>query len=324
MDEDRKRLSEQEALAILRHNAGFRDAREWISLAQEHYFERVDAETIDRCPDCRARERSYFGQYIYYSCLARLWSCTNCCLIWSDLRLPETTVADHFDRTYAESPYYKNSQRILARLRQLVADVAPRSGTVLDIGGGLGHLLARVSWARPDLHCVHNDLSEWKCDHARQKFDLDAVAGGLERLRQLEESFDILILSDVLYYFQSLEAAWSTFDGLLSERGRLMIRVPNLTPIISALQRWYRLLSSELGFRQTTVPFFNPEHLYLFSRRYLRGRLQALGFSQLALLPSPLRGTGFVGAGYYQLARMPSRILDDFVATPSMIVLAGR
>lgn len=71
---------------------------------------------------------------------------------------------------------------------------------VLDIGGAKGHLLTALRVRRPDLRLVLNDLSEDACNYAAQNYGLNTVCGDVKALRMSSTRYDVIIMSDVIYY----------------------------------------------------------------------------------------------------------------------------
>jgi hypothetical protein len=201
---------------------------------------------------------------------------------------------------------------------------------VIDIGGAKGHLLAAVQARRPDLDLTLSDISEKACVHAERAYGLRAVRGSAAEVADLGERFDVVLMIDVLYYEPDIRGVWRAVDRLAGERSTVIIRVPNRLGLISLQGHLRRLLlSRERREAQTSLGAFNPEHIYVFSRRYLRSRLQGMGYSHVDFVPSPLlRLPGvhsFVGAASHRAAALLHRVtLGAAVATPCVIAVARR
>ena len=112
---------------------------------------------------------------------------------------------------------------------------------------------------------------------------------------------------DVIYYETHLNNLWRLLQVLVKKRGDVILRVPNKLPLIRATQ-WLReraASAEELAMR-AHIPFFNPEHLYVFTRGYLLRRLRSLGFLGVVTLPSELvlkSRRSFTRVVYYYIAR---------------------
>lgn len=99
-------------------------------------------------------------------------------------------------------------------------------------------------------------------------------------------------MSDVIYYEPEVQRLWGLLFHLVSNAGVVIIRVPTLVALIklSGILRRFGM-SRQAQSMQSGVPFFNPEHLYVFSRRYLSMRLHGLGFTRFKAMPSALLGS---------------------------------
>lgn len=324
-------MQEQEIamIDVLRLNKGFNDPARWVAYATKHKFKRVKAEKLETCPDCGARKNALVGQYIYYSTLAELRACVNCGLLYSDTRIDPNVIHRHFELAYKDENYFTNQRRrIFGQITGLVDEAAASGASVLDIGGAKGHLLALVKQRRPDLKLVLNDLSTAACSFAEAEYGLKTICGDVKTLQGLSRSFDVVIMSDVIYYEPEIQRLWDVLSQLVSNGGIVIIRVPNLVALIKLGGTQRRLgTSRQAQAMQTEVPFLNPEHLYVFSRGYLSRRLQGLGFNRFKAMPSALLGSlDYTRYGlYYALAKLIWRCSwGQMIMTPSMIVVAVR
>jgi SAM-dependent methyltransferase len=275
--------------AVLRGNVGFDDPERWLDKALAGGFTRVEAIPRPVCPDCGGAAAEQLGQYVYYSTLMRLRGCGQCGLFWSDALLPAEIVRRHFEVTYKDRAYFVKQRRLVFDdLVRRVSRRQPGKGTVLDIGGAQGDLMAAVQRARPDLQvCVH-DLSAAATEYAARHFGVETLHGDIASLAQLDRQFDVVVLSDVLYYEPCITAAWDAIGRLVAPGGAVLLRLPNRLPLIrlAALARRLRPRGTPAAL-QDDIAFYNPEHLYVLSRRYLARRLSALGFRQVRFETSP-------------------------------------
>lgn len=326
-------MSRDAALAILTHNLGFEFPEEWVNYATTHSFARVRATAIPLCPDCGAPPTGQLGQYVYYSTLLRLRVCGACGLIWADAHLDPEVVAAHFEGTYKSREYFLRARSWI--FRHLVAELdrlTPTGASVLDVGGAQGDLMHQLQRRRPDIRAVVQDLSEGSLRHAEEEFGLETLQGSLGALQSHAACYDVVVLSDVLYYEPRLADFWQVLPRLVSPGGAVVIRVPNKLLLIRLLLAWSRLRQLAGPHRlETRVRYFNPEHIYLLTRRYLASRLQRLGFDEVRVLPSPpllssasgwrqLLGRVLFGSAELLGAVSGGRL----VLTPSMVVVGRR
>lgn len=83
----------QRMLEVLRHNRGFSEYEKWLDYGLRNSFKYVDAQTLERCPDCSSSSYQKLGQYVYYSTLIGLRTCSDCGLVYSDTHIDPALVA---------------------------------------------------------------------------------------------------------------------------------------------------------------------------------------------------------------------------------------
>jgi 2-polyprenyl-3-methyl-5-hydroxy-6-metoxy-1,4-benzoquinol methylase len=317
-------------LEILRSNVGFTDPTLWVEYARRHGFQRVRAAQLQRCPDCGASDSEKIGQYVYYSTLMALRLCESCGLAYSDTRLDNEVVAQHYEEAYKSDEYFRERRHIYGHLVGLVARYAPHGGSVLDIGGATGDFMAEVQRRRPDLAILVNDRSQTACAWATSRYGFRTVCGTIPRLRRIKEQFDVVILNDVLYYEPDLSQTWSVLSQLTMPNGTIIIRVPNRLRLIRLAEALASLVRRERT-RQLAdrIRFFNPESLFVFSQSLLRRRLRETGFGWVRAVPSPFltfRGVrGTLGSLYYVVCKILYVLsFGRFILTPSFVVIGRR
>jgi SAM-dependent methyltransferase len=103
----------------------------------------------------------------------------------------------------------------------------PKSGRVLEVGCGLGHLL---TWLTDRYRVVGTDINAWALEQARRNvpggefFELSA-----EDMSPLESaSFQVVIAKHVVEHLPHPEAALAEFSRLLAPGGLLLLATPNL------------------------------------------------------------------------------------------------
>jgi SAM-dependent methyltransferase len=141
---------------------------------------------------------------------------------------------------------------------------------------------------RPDITAVVHDLSAGSTRFAEEQFGLSTITGDLSTLETHNSRYDVIVLSDVLYYEPRIANLWRVLSQLLAPGGSIVIRVPNKLLLIrthQAFVRFARLFGKATV--QDGVRYFNPEHVYVLSRRYLTRRLAKLGFTDIRVVPSP-------------------------------------
>jgi SAM-dependent methyltransferase len=316
-------------LEILRGNVGFDQPEAWVDFGLAHAFKVVQATRVSACPECGTVGVPELTRYVYYSTLHRLRECPKCGLIYADARIDPRLVQHHFEATYKDEEYFRRQRgAIFAQIAALVDRYAPRGGRVIDVGGAKGHLMAETRRRRPDLECTVNDLSRASCDWAAATYGFRALCGPISRLVDEPAPYDVAVMSDVLYYEPDLAGVWAALPRIVRPGGSLILRVPNkLTLMRTALHLQSMGRIARRAEPQVGVRFFNPEHLYVFSRHFLKRALANAGFGAVRALPSRLLGApglrGIVNRSAYELARLLSVASGGAaVATPAMLILA--
>jgi len=319
----------KQMLEILRGNGGFDNPEKWVDYGISNNFTRVKNEKLKTCPDCSSNHFRFFGQFVYYSSLVRIQECTNCGLIFTDTRIDSEVIRFHFQQAYKDEEYYQQGRlRIFKQISKLADKAANQRANILDVGGAKGHLLEMLSKRRPDLNLTLNDLSDDACQYAKSHYGLRTILGGINDLENVSEKFNVIILSDVIYYEPELRKLWALIPQLTTEKSTVIIRVPNKLPLIRLWQILSKATSNqdERNFRDT-IKFSNPEHIYIFTSSYLLTRLKEIGFSQVNVIPSEflLDGKGdILRQLYYYFSKLIAVIsLGKIIITPSLLVVAS-
>lgn len=318
-------------LAILQNNVGFDTPALWIDYAEKSGFKPVAAARVPNCPDCGAQARVRpFGQFVYYSTLVHLLRCNRCGLIWADAHIDPETLRQHFELAYKDDTYFRSLRApVFDHIAAIVDSAAPTGAHVLDIGGARGDLMSHVTARRPDLTATVHDISSAATNWAASHFGFATLTGDAHALAAHTGTYDVVVLSDVLYYEPNLKLLWSALSRLVRPGGSIVIRVPNRALLARVRQRWFEMTNSaHTRQMQDRVRFHNPEHIFVFRQRYLRERLASLGFGSIRFVPSPLLKSERLPAArtvFYQLARVANVVsAHSVVLTPSMVVVAKR
>lgn len=321
-------------LNILRHNGGFHPVEKWLQYAEKNNFKKTISTKLKSCPDCNNGNLIKFGQYIYYSNIIHIKNCPNCGLYFSDTLLDQEVIAQHFENSYKDELYFESQRKyIFKHIASLANKFTKENGSLLDIGGGKGHVLNNIKNRRPDIHVTLNDLSRISCDYCSEAYGIKSICCGIPSLQKLNVHFNTILMIDVIYYEPKLNEMFSTISKLLEpdEQSTLIIRVPNKLRLIVFCQSLLNLFGSsrKLEF-QGSVKYFNPEHIYIFSKSYLKCRLKELGFNRVTFIPSPLLSKanekeGFYNRIFFQFANVICKLTaGKMILSPSMVVIAKK
>jgi 2-polyprenyl-3-methyl-5-hydroxy-6-metoxy-1,4-benzoquinol methylase len=286
---------------------------------------------VRNCPDCSGSpaERTW-GQYIYYSTLFHLLECADCGLVWADAHIDPETIRGHFEVAYKDDEYFRVSRRpIFDHLTSIIDGCSPQRARILDVGGARGDLMAQLVSRRPDVRVTVNDISEAATNWASGTLGLATLKGGADELAAHDGEYDVVVLSDVLYYEAKLRVLWEAISRLVAPGGSVVIRAPNKEKLIALGQLAFRLThAGAKRAMQDRTYMFNPEHIYILRQRYLRNRLKAAGFANIRALPSPLRASGggaTLGPLLFGLAKGVNALSrHSLVVTPALILVGRR
>ena len=75
---------------------------------------------------------------------------------------------------------------------------------------------------------------------------------------------------------------------------------------------------------RTGIPVFNPEHLYVFTARFLVRELRRRGFRGVEARASRLLGEGWWVEAAFRALRAAGRLVPGAPLTPSMVVVGTK
>lgn len=164
----------------------------------------------------------------------------------------------------AADPYYLDQapQRVANAHRLL--DLVPPGGRLLEIGCACGFLLIA---ARERGFAVEGvEVSTWAAAYARDNCALAVHTGCVEALDLPAESFDVVVMADVIEHLLDPRQTLRHIHRVLRPGGRLLLLTPDVgSPAARLLgPRWWGLLD---------------DHYFYFSRRTLRRFLGEEGFA---------------------------------------------
>jgi 2-polyprenyl-3-methyl-5-hydroxy-6-metoxy-1,4-benzoquinol methylase/peptidoglycan hydrolase CwlO-like protein len=161
------------------------------------------------------------------------------------------------------------SERCLHWLSTLLQYKLPPA-KVLELGSAHGGFVALMHWAGFDATGL--ELSPWVVEFAQKTFEVPVLLGAVEEHSLKVESFDAIVLFDVLEHLPDPVSTMRHCASLLKPDGIFLIQMPNYLEDKS----YSDLLVQEDGFSQMLTP---TEHLYLFSHRAAQQLFEQIDFS---------------------------------------------
>jgi SAM-dependent methyltransferase len=201
------------------------------------------------------------------------------------------SLPDIVDRARMDLP-----ERCMHWLRALLRYKQPPA-RILEIGCAHGGFVALARWAGYDATGL--ELSPWVADFARHTFDVPMIQGPVEDQSLPEDSFDAIVLNDVLEHLANPVRTVGCCTRLLREDGILFIQTPCYPEGVT----FGDLCSRKDRFLET-MEGRAAQHLYLFSRRAVQQLLSDAGFSALEFLSPMFEYDMYLVAGRQPLRRL--------------------
>jgi 2-polyprenyl-3-methyl-5-hydroxy-6-metoxy-1,4-benzoquinol methylase len=187
---------------------------------------------------------------------------------WSKRQTEHHGLPDIRERARLDLP-----ERCTHWLRRLL-DLRLPPARVLDVGCAHGGYVALLGWA--GFEAVGTELSPWVTRFAKETFGVRVVTGPVEDQDFKAESFDVIVLNDVIEHLSDPLRTMSHCAKLLAKDGFFVIQTPEYIEHLS-----YAHLRAKNDLFLKHMDRNNEEHLYLFSRRSAGLFFSRLGFPWL-------------------------------------------
>ncbi len=197
-----------------------------------------------------------------------IWECSKCGLIFSDCRLPQTSIQDLY--VNMEDAVYERedlTRRLTFRrgLHLLESTMLPSEskGVLLDIGCATGGFLQEAKDRGWNVEGV--DLSHWAVSKVQGRGIPAVHQGTIHTLPGAKGRFDAITMLDYIEHDPDTDRLLGAVSEFLRSGGCLYITTPDIGSLIAKLlgRRWWGI---------------NPLHLYYFSRSSLGKMLEKHGF----------------------------------------------
>lgn len=207
------------------------------------------------------------------------WRCRQCGLIYLNPRPSRAEIGQYYPTQYDpyaraiedEPSWWRRFNRRLAmrkRLR-LVQRWLPRPGRVLDVGCATGSFLAALREQGWQAHGV--ELSPYAADYARQRYGLDVFTGELQAAQFPPDSFDLVVLWDVLEHVYQPRETLLEAARIAAPEGALLLVLPNPDSVETRL------------FGPYWAGWDTPRHLHVYTRPVIRRLLRETGWRMEAV-----------------------------------------
>ena len=218
----------------------------------------------------------------------------------SDETLAAIYTADYFfkNATDEERDRHRTLKRATARksFDELEAAGAPRTGTLLEVGGGTGDFLVEAEQC--GFAATGIEFSESSAAATQARIKGNVLIGTLEGAMLADASFDVVANSDVIEHVRDPLAFAREMRRVLRPGGTALIVTPSL-------DSWSRKL---MGRRWVE---YKPEHLFYFNRVSIQRLLREAGFTTIVIRPNVKSLSFDYIAGHFEKFPIPlwSRIV---------------
>ncbi|MGC8640248.1 MAG: class I SAM-dependent methyltransferase [Isosphaeraceae bacterium] len=204
--------------------------------------------------------------------------CNRCGLMYSN---PRTKAPDHVNLSRADpnfNPLTPGNWRILKekiqvrdydRTRKLLNNLRPERGKLLEVGCGLGYLLAAFRDDGWDVLGVEPYYQA--CRYAGAELGIEVKNAILETAEFPDESFDVVLLNHVIEHIEDPLGTLREVNRVLKPGGHFVIETP----------RYDTLSFKLLGRRERSINCGG--HIYFFTTQTLKNLYEAAGFEQVDL-----------------------------------------
>jgi 2-polyprenyl-3-methyl-5-hydroxy-6-metoxy-1,4-benzoquinol methylase len=204
--------------------------------------------------------------------------CNRCGLMYSS---PRTKEPDHVEISQWDPEFNTltpNNWRALKeklqvkdydKTRRLLNSLYPQRGKLLEIGSGLGYLLAAFRKEGWDVLGVEPYFQG--CRYAREELGIEVKNAILETAEIPDGSFDVVLLNHVIEHLDNPLSTLREVNRVLKPGGHLVIETP----------RYDTLSFKLLGHRERSTNCIG--HIYFFTTRTLKNVYEATGFEQVNL-----------------------------------------
>lgn len=234
-------------------------------------------ENLKRCNLCGSDNIAFIDRN------NNICQCKNCGYVFNNPRPTLDEIISYYSRSDKyDSWFVEEKERDLLWKRRLrMIKRYKRSGTLLDVGTGIGQFLF---FAKNDFEVKGTEISESAIRIAKEKYNINVTRGEIESIKW-NSKFDVITLFHVLEHVPNPSSTIKKCRELLNNEGVLIIVVPN--DIIGILPIVRRFVKHLLLPRLTLDGSQNEIHLSHFTPSVLQGFLERNGFIIIEITLDP-------------------------------------
>ena len=194
--------------------------------------------------------------------------CQDCGFIFADM-IPSQTDLDHYYAQMSKYEYRPSKEESLFYERiehtaNMIASILPKDAKILDIGCATGELLGALK-ERGYSHLTGLDPAAGAVEIAREIHQIDVSVGKISDI--IRESFDVIILANVLEHIRYLDDVFLTLEECLAKGGKVVVEVPDVEGFT--------------GEKSAPYQEFSTEHINFFTKTSLSNLFKRYGYTEM-------------------------------------------
>jgi 2-polyprenyl-3-methyl-5-hydroxy-6-metoxy-1,4-benzoquinol methylase len=193
----------------------------------------------------------------------QLVQCNNCGLVYVNPRRDAESIYQHYNSDQSSRiQYYLDveiaDRRTFNQILDLAEQLVPRRGALLDIGPNIGTCLALARERGWNISGV--EINAEAARYCREQRGLNVIAGALDAHTYPDNSFDIVLMGDVIEHLRAPIDLMHVVGHILKPGGAVIISTPNIA-----------------GWAGRLLQIKPEEHLYYFSPATMAQLLRQAG-----------------------------------------------
>lgn len=180
----------------------------------------MDYETLNSCTLCESKDIFWIDKQ------RNICQCKVCGLVFDNPRPSTAAIQEYYSKKGKYDDWLEvedKFNRLWIRRLNDIRRLKP-SGSLLDVGAGIGHFL---SFAKKYYQCEGTEISREGIKIANDKFGIFMHHGELEDIDFKGKQFDLIVLSHILEHFPFPGRSLKVCRSLLKPGGIIYIAVPN-------------------------------------------------------------------------------------------------
>jgi 2-polyprenyl-3-methyl-5-hydroxy-6-metoxy-1,4-benzoquinol methylase len=216
--------------------------------------------------------------FLFQKGSARYYQCNKCSLVYQNPQpvfefTEEIYDGEHYHERYIKSEYiyFPTSKIYLKEINKSLNKISfkKNNARLLDVGCGIGYFL---TLAKNDGFNVQGaDISKWAAQYAKQKFNVDVIAGNFLEMSLNENGYDIITLWQTIEHLPNPNEFLKKIHMLLKVGGVVCIATPDVN---SWIAKFYKRLWN---------CYMPNEHIALFNFKSMETILRNNNFSTITI-----------------------------------------